>query len=467
MCDTVVIVNDEGVWFGKNSDREPGEAQVVVRLPAVRGDRSRAVKLTHIPIRQVPDRHAVILSKPHWMWGAEMGINEHGVVIGNEAIFSRVRSAKPGMLGMDLVRLGLERADSAAEALKVMTRLIEQVGQGGPAGYRDGKFHYDNSFIIADKHEAWVLETVQKQWVAKKVQHSAAISNCLTIGNNYDLNSAELETFAYMKKRAVKVNNRLDFAATFDTRTMPKLARAHERLACSVKWLDEKLGKPMSLQDLANHLRTHTHDQTSKKDGKTRGPLDGSNADICMHATGPVRRSQTCGSMIAHLSEDGVKSLFTGTSAPCLSIFRPVDFDFEQNYTVLSEPDLGLEKTLWARSEPIHHRALFDTDFRHQLQRSRNEVEVRLFEALCAEEPDPVAADQMAQQWLDGQLWVIRRKPRRLPYSRLGLYWRKQATNGVNPKQVCIIHRRAPAKEPSKPQARTLEQAGPAQAVME
>jgi len=41
------------------------------------------------------------------MWGAEMGANEHGVCIGNEAIYTKMASdedKEEKLLGMDLVR---------------------------------------------------------------------------------------------------------------------------------------------------------------------------------------------------------------------------------------------------------------------------------------------------------------------------------------------------------------------------
>ena len=41
------------------------------------------------------------------MWGAEMGANEHGVCIGNEAVSTKLESdedLKEKLLGMDLVR---------------------------------------------------------------------------------------------------------------------------------------------------------------------------------------------------------------------------------------------------------------------------------------------------------------------------------------------------------------------------
>ncbi len=55
----------------------------------------------------MPKTHGVILSKPAWMWGAEMGANDHGVVIGNEAIFTKLQGpddSEEKLLGMDLLR---------------------------------------------------------------------------------------------------------------------------------------------------------------------------------------------------------------------------------------------------------------------------------------------------------------------------------------------------------------------------
>ncbi|XP_023264414.1 secernin-2-like, partial [Seriola lalandi dorsalis] len=125
---------------------------------------------TYIQIPQVEQTHAVILSKPAWMWGAEMGANDQGVCIGNEAVWTR-EPVVPGeaLLGMDLVRLGLERGDSAWAALTVITGLLEQHGQGGQCKEDPESFSYHNTFLLVDRNEAWVLETAGKLWVAQKV----------------------------------------------------------------------------------------------------------------------------------------------------------------------------------------------------------------------------------------------------------------------------------------------------------
>ncbi len=94
-----------------------------------------------------------------------MGSNDAGVAIGNEALHSVVAvSETPALTGMDLVRLGLERSSTAAEAVEVMTGLLERHGQGGNCGHLE-PFFYHNSFIVADPGEAFVLETVGRWWV--------------------------------------------------------------------------------------------------------------------------------------------------------------------------------------------------------------------------------------------------------------------------------------------------------------
>ncbi|MCL4128011.1 UNVERIFIED_CONTAM: hypothetical protein GTU68_013282 [Idotea baltica] len=197
-CDTFVVLGDKTkdgfVIFGKNSDRPQNEIQEVIYEPAKDYSSDSKLQCTYIEIDQVAHTHAVILSKPSWMWGAEMGSNEHGVCIGNEAVWTKINAdASEKLLGMDLVRLGLERSKSASEALDVITSLLEAHGQGGPCSDTDEGFCYHNSFLIADPKEAWILETAESLWAAEKVTSGYRnISNCLSIGSKMDRESADL-----------------------------------------------------------------------------------------------------------------------------------------------------------------------------------------------------------------------------------------------------------------------------------
>jgi len=200
MCDTFVALPDAtlngDLIFGKNSDRPSGEIQDVVSLPAQVHSTGDSLQCTYLLITQAPHTHAVVLSKPRWMWGAEMGANEHGVVIGNEAVWTTEPYAETGLLGMDLVRLGLERGATAYDALRVIADLMEEFGQGGNCAEHYA-MNYHNSYLIADETEAWVLETAGCYWVAEKITSGTrSISNNLSIHDNGDLRHPALERLA-------------------------------------------------------------------------------------------------------------------------------------------------------------------------------------------------------------------------------------------------------------------------------
>src|SRR5258708_39840898 len=119
MCDTLCGRGRDGIVFAKNSDRPVGEVQLAVpfgRRPTAGG----TLRTQYLSIGDT-GAHAAFLSCPTWLWGAEHGVNEHGVAIGNEKVATTHDSAaaQPALIGMDLVRLGLERARSAAEAVEV------------------------------------------------------------------------------------------------------------------------------------------------------------------------------------------------------------------------------------------------------------------------------------------------------------------------------------------------------------
>ncbi len=194
MCDTLAIVGPEGVLFAKNSDRDANEAQLLDWQPRQTHPPGARLKCTWIEIPEVAQTHAVLLSRPYWMWGAEMGTNEHGVTIGNEAVFTREPYAATGLTGMDLLRLALERAATAESAVRVIVELLETFGQGGVCSVERSGLVYHNSFIVADLQRAFVLETAGRHHAIEEIRGARSISNGLTISPFAERHSDWLKT---------------------------------------------------------------------------------------------------------------------------------------------------------------------------------------------------------------------------------------------------------------------------------
>nr|KAF6292238.1 secernin 2 [Pipistrellus kuhlii] len=63
---------------------------------------------------------------------------------------------------------------SAQEAVLVIAGLLERHGQGGSCREDPTPFCYHNTFLLADRTEAWVLETAGRLWAAQRIQGASS-----------------------------------------------------------------------------------------------------------------------------------------------------------------------------------------------------------------------------------------------------------------------------------------------------
>lgn len=313
MCDTLCVVGGGRALFAKNSDRLPSETQVVeVHLPRASGG---SLRTQYLDIDDV-GAYAVMGSRPTWLWGFEHGVNEHRVAIGNEKIWTidDAHAMPPALIGMDLVRLGLERARSADEALDVMTTLLERHGQGG-SGELDHDEPYFSSFLVADPRAAWILETSGRTWAARPVEGGAAISNRITLGTDWTRASSDVGA-----------------GSDFDRWRDPEAPTgvADHRLAVARECVATGAAA-LTPADLAATMRHHGNRPWGAPGAD---PLDVDpppetvdaawrGITVCMH----VRDFQaTTASMIAELPEDPDTPLraWIALGSPCAGIYVPV-----------------------------------------------------------------------------------------------------------------------------------------------
>jgi len=330
MCDTYVALGhatkNGNVIFGKNSDRRGNEAQLITYVPRKSYSTGEVLKCTHIEIPQVSETAAVILSQPYWMYGAEMGANEHGVVIGNEAVSSKEPLRDTGLLGMDILRLGLERSKSAKEALNIMIDLLEKHGQGGI--HNEKGLNYHNSYIIADSSEAYVIEAVGEWWIVENVKDVRSISNNISIRGKGDRRKEGIIQHA-IERGYCKDEDSFDFMLTFTDHELPEKFPPDTRDGCSLKQLNDNKGN-ITVEMIMNFLRTHEP------------------AGICMHG----RYNQSVGSQVSELKQGNKKSIhwFTGSTIPCLGIFKPYMFPIDGQNVLEPGPYSDINKEwFWSK----------------------------------------------------------------------------------------------------------------------
>jgi secernin len=279
MCDCLVALPaataTRTTLFAKSSDRPPHEAQCLEWRPS-RRDRA-PLRCTHVEVEPAPGATlGVVGSRPAWMWGFEHGVNEAGVAAGNATIYTTLdpRGSRPGLTGMDLVRLGLERGASAEAAVGAIVDLLERHGQGG-SGHEGADRPYWSSFLVADRSRAWVVETSGRRWAAEEVGRTRATSNRTTIPA-FD---------AEHRHPGQPVERLVD----------PRLDASRSVLAA----------EPVTVQGLAAHLRRHVG-----REGYT----------VCMHVPGV---EATTASVVAELGGDRPLARWL-LGSPCTSVFVPV-----------------------------------------------------------------------------------------------------------------------------------------------
>lgn len=182
------VESGKTVIYGRNGLREPADDSAVSEVhhyPASDGS-SGSVKCDSTEIDGAAT-FSVILAKPAGVWGAESGSNEKGVCLG--LTFSEGHPVEGKLNATDLVRLGLERAASAAETIDVLTSLN---GQHGPA--EESKDAPKAAFVICDPNEAWLLNIVGSFWAAQKISGSLALKPGLSVGTQLDRCSDDLQS---------------------------------------------------------------------------------------------------------------------------------------------------------------------------------------------------------------------------------------------------------------------------------
>lgn len=309
---------DGHTLFAQNVGQAGWQPIGLFRSEAHAHSAGETLRAQFIQVPQARQTHAAVGCRPANIWGFWHGINEHGLVVGRTSLQSRLHCSEPALTGTDLVRLVLERARSATQAVDVLTDLIERHGQGPlPSSTTNGS---DNGFLIADGHEAFLLETAGHHWSCQEVQELRTASDVSTIRQDWDRISRGLATHAIEHGWWPGDGSKLDFAGAVADAPVGQLSGLL-RWGRSLLLLEQQSGH-IDASFIRRVLRDHYEGMASEVDPlhEREGPVP-----LCQHGTTRAGLTTLC-SMIAQVEIEKSRPVLAwwAFGPPCTSIYLPV-----------------------------------------------------------------------------------------------------------------------------------------------
>jgi dipeptidase len=209
MAQGKALASGKGTIITKNRDLGTKTLSEVDCREAATHPRGAVYKAAYINIPEQEKTCKFIGSRSAGRWGYGMGVNEYQVIVSDNDAPSRDTLAfEKGLHDNDLVRLVLERAKTARQGVDVIAALVPEFGQAWNG----------IMFEIGDPNELWVVAITGPRWVAKRYTDTVtARSNQYEIGDDYDLASPDLVSFAVEQGWAPAGTKRINFTKVYST----------------------------------------------------------------------------------------------------------------------------------------------------------------------------------------------------------------------------------------------------------
>ena len=239
-CDMLVALGratvDGQALFGHNCNRPVREAPTWRCSPGREFAAGEFVYTQFLQLQQARRTHTVLGCQTPGDWGYAHGLNDAGVAIGCGTQRTRLAGSSPGLSGSELVRLALERCGKAHLAVDLIVDLVRRHGQ---ASDEPG---LDHAFMIADAHEAFVVETCGNYWVVQDERQVRALSEHCTVRQDWDRIATGLASHSIDQGWWPGDGSKLDFAEALASVSPLDANSSHRRWGRATLLLEQQNG---------------------------------------------------------------------------------------------------------------------------------------------------------------------------------------------------------------------------------